>query len=160
MRLAMAISPSRVSSSTVPISRMYMRTGSVVRPPSASSAVSAAAASSARGVVVACAAGVVRQQQRLGIGRNFVHLDAHAVDHADDVFDLLRIDDVVGQVIVDLGVGQVALLQALADQLLDFGLLGLVVLVDRVRHGATHSESGENRQYRRGVKDGLNRCRD
>ena len=33
MRLAMAISPSRVSSSTVPISRMYMRTGSVVRPP-------------------------------------------------------------------------------------------------------------------------------
>ena len=27
MRLAMRISPSRVSSSTVPISRMYMRTG-------------------------------------------------------------------------------------------------------------------------------------
>ncbi len=47
MRLAMAISPSRVSSSTVPISRMYMRTGSVVRPPSASSPVRAAAASSA-----------------------------------------------------------------------------------------------------------------
>src|SRR3546814_84574 len=40
MRLAIAISPSRVSNSTVPISRMYMRTGSVVRPPSASSAVS------------------------------------------------------------------------------------------------------------------------
>ena len=46
MRLAMLISPSRVSSSTVPISRMYMRTGSVVRPSSASSAASAAAASS------------------------------------------------------------------------------------------------------------------
>ncbi len=46
MRLAMRISPSRVSSSTVPISRMYMRTGSVVRPSSASSAASAAAASS------------------------------------------------------------------------------------------------------------------
>ncbi len=42
---------------------------------------------------------------------------------ADDVFDLLRIDDVVGQVIVDLGVGQVALLQTLGDELLDFGLL-------------------------------------
>src|SRR3546814_1965428 len=43
----MAISPSRVNNSTVPISRMYMRTGSVVRPPSASSDDSAAAASSA-----------------------------------------------------------------------------------------------------------------
>jgi hypothetical protein len=31
MRLAMAISPSRDSSSTVPISRRYMRTGSSVR---------------------------------------------------------------------------------------------------------------------------------
>ena len=47
MRLAMRISPSRVSSSTVPISRMYMRTGSVVRPNSASTVASAAAASSA-----------------------------------------------------------------------------------------------------------------
>ena len=68
----------------------------------------------------------VSEQQRLAIGRNFVHLDAHAVDHADDVFDLLRIDDVVGQVIVDLGVGQVALFHALDDQGLDFGLLLLV----------------------------------
>ncbi len=31
MRLAMAISPSRLSSSTLPISRRYMRTGSSVR---------------------------------------------------------------------------------------------------------------------------------
>jgi len=46
MRLAMRISPSRVSSSTVPISRMYMRTGSVVRPNSASTVARAAAASS------------------------------------------------------------------------------------------------------------------
>src|SRR5690606_39997653 len=75
------------------------------------------------GVVdLAATAGIAGQQQRLGIRRNFVHLDAHAVDHADDVFDLLRIDHVVGQVIVDFGVGQVALLQALADQKLDVGL--------------------------------------
>jgi hypothetical protein len=47
MRLAILISPSRVSSSTVPISRMYMRTGSVVRPNSLSTEASAAAASSA-----------------------------------------------------------------------------------------------------------------
>ena len=36
MRLAMAISPSRDSSSTEPISRRYMRTGSSVRPMSSS----------------------------------------------------------------------------------------------------------------------------
>ncbi len=47
MRLAISISPSRVSSSTVPISRMYMRTGSVVRPGSFSTEASTAAASSA-----------------------------------------------------------------------------------------------------------------
>jgi hypothetical protein len=43
----MRSSPSRVSSSTVPISRMYMRTGSVVRPNSLSTDASAAAAASA-----------------------------------------------------------------------------------------------------------------
>src|SRR5712664_4432958 len=37
MRLAMAISPSRDNSSTEPISRRYMRTGSSVRPISSSS---------------------------------------------------------------------------------------------------------------------------
>ena len=36
IRLAMAISPSRLSSSTAPISRRYMRTGSSVRSPAAS----------------------------------------------------------------------------------------------------------------------------
>lgn len=46
MRLAISISPSRVSSSTVPISRMYMRTGSVVRPNSESTEDSACSASS------------------------------------------------------------------------------------------------------------------
>lgn len=43
-------------------------------------------------------------------------IDAHAVDHADDVFDLLRVDEVVGQMVIDFGVGQIALFQALADQ--------------------------------------------
>ena len=49
--------------------------------------------------------------------------DAHVVDHADDVLDLLGIDDVIGQVIVHLGIGQVALLLAAGDQLSDLGLL-------------------------------------
>ena len=46
IRLAISISPSRVSSSTEPISRMYIRTGSVVRPNSASTVDRAASASS------------------------------------------------------------------------------------------------------------------
>ena len=46
IRFAISISPSRVSSSTVPISRMYMRTGSVVRPNSESTVDSATSASS------------------------------------------------------------------------------------------------------------------
>src|SRR3977135_139608 len=99
----MRISPSRVSSSTAPISRMYMRTGSVVRPSSASSAASAAAASS----IASSSAGAVGAT-RLGVGCLLVHGDAHIVDGVDDLFDLLRIDDFRGQVIVDLGVGQVA----------------------------------------------------
>ncbi len=53
MRLAISISPSRVSSSTVPISRMYMRTGSVVRPNSESTVDSAASASSSASSSVA-----------------------------------------------------------------------------------------------------------
>ena len=56
MRLAISISPSRVSSATAPISRMYMRTGSVVRPKSESTvdrAVAAAASTSSSLVTVA-----------------------------------------------------------------------------------------------------------
>ena len=56
MRLAISISPSRVSSSTVPISRMYMRTGSVVRPNSESTVESAASAASSASSSVAVVA--------------------------------------------------------------------------------------------------------
>ena len=44
-------------------------------------------------------------------------LDAHVVDHADNVFDLLGLDDAVRQVVVDFGVGQKALLLALGNEL-------------------------------------------
>ena len=81
----------------------------------------------------------------IGIGGNFMDVDAHAVDHADDVFDLLRIDDVVREVIVDFGVSQIALLQALADQELDIGLLRRTF----VGHGgcATGSKEGRTPYY-------------
>ncbi len=77
------------------------------------------------GVIDFTVAGVaVAEHQRVGVGGNFMDVDAHAGDQTDDVFDLLRVDHVVGQVIVDFGVGQVALFQALADQELDVVLLG------------------------------------
>ena len=50
MRLAIAISPSRDSSSTLPISRRYMRTGSSVRPRLASSTLPVGSSSSASSV--------------------------------------------------------------------------------------------------------------
>ncbi len=86
-----------------------------------------------RGVIDFAVAGVaVVEKQGLHIRRNFMDIDAHAVDHADDVLDLFRVDHVVRQMVIDFGVGQVALFQALADQLLDFGLgrtfVGHVVL--------------------------------
>ena len=66
MRFAMRISPSRVSSSTVPISRMYMRTGSVVRPNSASRLARAAVASSTASSSGAAVASVSRSDSASG----------------------------------------------------------------------------------------------
>ncbi len=65
----------------------------------------------------------LRHEQLIGIRRHFKHLDAHVVDHLDDVFNLIRIGDILGQVIVDLGVGQVALILATGDEILEPGLL-------------------------------------
>ncbi len=58
----------------------------------------------------------VGQQQGLGIRRLLVHRDAHVVDHVDDIFDLFRIDDFAGQMIVDFRVGQVTLFLAARNQ--------------------------------------------
>src|SRR5690606_22199138 len=81
------------------------------------------------GLVDFAAAGAgVTNRQGVGIRCHFVHFDAHAIDQRDDVLDLLGLDHVVGQVIVDFRVGQVALLQALADQLFDIGLGSLTFI--------------------------------
>jgi hypothetical protein len=66
--------------------------------------------------VVGCRCGGVGHQQVFG-SRGFVEdLDAHFAEGRDDGFDGLGIDDIVGQVVVDLGVGQVAALLAQLDQ--------------------------------------------
>ena len=54
----------------------------------------------------------ISQKQRLSIRCLFVHCDAHVVNHVNDVFNLIWVDDVVRQVIIDLCICQVALFLA------------------------------------------------
>ena len=134
MRLAISISPSRVSSSTEPISRMYMRTGSVVRPNSESTVDSAASAcSSTSSSGCGHRLGVGGDEQRLLVGRLVVDLDAHVAEGGDDGFDLLGIDQIVGQVVVDLGVGEEAALLAELDQVLETRAARLGVFLRQLR---------------------------
>src|SRR5262252_2739000 len=83
MRLATAISPSRESSSTEPMSRRYMRTGSSVR-----------SAGSVRACVIAGIV-IVGPVRAVGSGRTLLvvlalnHGDAHVRQHRHRVFDLL-----------------------------------------------------------------------
>ena len=126
MRLAMAISPSRESSSTEPISRRYMRTGSSVR--SVGSLASALAGTfcwtstssppSASGSSSAPRAALLLCLGLLGLD----HVDAHLAEHRQNVLDLLGIDLLGGQHRVDLVVGDVAALLGVADELLDGGV--------------------------------------
>ena len=127
MRLAISISPSRVSSSTEPISRMYMRTGSVVRPKSESTVVSAASASSSTSSSLD-ATGVLAHQQRFSVGSLVIDRDAHVAEGADDAVDGLGVDQVVRQMVVDFAVGQVATVLAQLDQLLEAVAAGFVFL--------------------------------
>ena len=63
------------------------------------------------------------EQQGIRIRSCLEYVDPHVVDHADDVFHLLRIGNIFRQVVVDLGVSQVTLLTATGDQLFETGLL-------------------------------------
>ena len=115
MRLAMAISPSRESSSTEPISRRYMRTGSSVR--SVGSLVSDLAGTfcwtstssppSLSAFLVGLFARLLALFARL-LGLDHVH--AHLAEHGEHVLDLLGIDLLGGQHRVDLVMGDVAAL--------------------------------------------------
>ena len=111
IRLAMAISPSRDNSSTDPISRRYMRTGSSVRPISSSSRLPRASAIAVLG---------------LGGGRllgllAFDDVDAELGQHRHRVLDLLRGHLIRGQGGVQLVIGDVSPLPAAGQHLLDRG---------------------------------------
>ncbi len=62
--------------------------------------------------------GVIGHHQGIFIGRFLDDADTHVVDHADDVFHLIGIGNILGKMVVDLGIGQVALFLATRDQLL------------------------------------------
>ena len=79
-----------------------------------------------------------------------MHLDTHVVDHADDVFDLFGIDDVIGQMVIHFGIGQVSLFLALDDEHLDVG--GFLLLDMLGRHGCSAVPERKTRKYRRPVK--------
>ena len=122
MRLAMAISPSRDRSSTEPISRRYMRTGSSVRSVGSFLVVVAATAvpvCSASSLASSSASAACR---RLRAPRPLVVLDdvdAHVGEHRHRVLDLLGGHFLRGQHRVQLVHGDIAALLGGLDHLLD-----------------------------------------
>ena len=83
-------------------------------------------------VVVGRGRDVLVHQQRLGVRGLVEDLDAHVAERADDRVDRLGVDQVVGQVIVDLGVRQEAALLAELDQRLQLVAAGLEVFLGAV----------------------------
>ena len=123
IRLAMAISPSRDSSSTLPISRKYMRTGSSVRPRLASSTLPVASSllfllASAFSTLAAGAS----PSSFSSLSTTWMPISLSIGHH---VFDLLGAVLLRGQDGVQLVEGDVAALLALRDQALDGDGVGI-----------------------------------
>ncbi len=55
-------------------------------------------------------------QQSVVVRRELMHINAHVVNHGNDVFDLIRIDNIIRQVIVDFVISQITLFFPLGDQ--------------------------------------------
>ena len=70
-----------------------------------------------------CIIGSISHKQGFTIGCDLGNRNADVVDHADDVFNLVRVGDVVRQVVIYLGVSKVALLLTLGDQFFKTRLL-------------------------------------
>jgi hypothetical protein len=69
------------------------------------------------GLIVRCGSRrAVVQKQRFRVGRRFVHGHAHFAERADDGFHRGCFGEIVGQVVVDVGVRQIAAFAAQRDQ--------------------------------------------
>ena len=66
----------------------------------------------------------------------FKDLDAHVVDHLDDFFNLIRIGDVLGKVVINLGIGQVSLLLAFGNELFEARLMSGIIHSCKILVGA------------------------
>ena len=123
MRLAIAISPSRDSSSTEPISRRYMRTGSSVR--SVGSFLAGGGRNGGAGLLgqlVGVFLGVGGRDRRLGLFADLLVLDdvdAHVGKHRHGVLDLLGGHLLRRQHRIQFVHGDIAALLGGLDHLLD-----------------------------------------
>ena len=120
IRRAISTSPSRVSSGTVPISRRYMRTGSLVlsSAPGVRSSSSSSAPSAVRSIGF-----VVAQVLLVRVD----DLDAGAAERVEEIVELVGGRDLRRQQLVHFVVQEVALLLADVDELPDL----VVLLLDR-----------------------------
>ena len=110
MRLAISTSPSRVSSGTVPISRKYMRTGSLVF--SRAPGVRSSSTSSPASFLVEFL--VHRGGRQLGA---LQHVNALRADGGEQIVEILGRVDIVRDEVVHLAVGEISLLFARIDKL-------------------------------------------
>ena len=121
MRLAMATSPSRVSSGTVPISRRYMRTGSLVFSSSPGVRSSSTSSLGGRSLFLDFAFGRLRDFQRgarrLGRRYIFVDVDTVSLKGGKQIVYFFRGVNFRGQDIVHFVVEKVATLLAHIDEL-------------------------------------------
>ena len=117
MRLAMATSPSRVSSGTVPISRRYIRTGSLVLSSAPGREVELHAVFGGPGRTLAALHRVALAVALLGVDQ----VDAGVAEHREQLVQVLGIRGQLGrQDVVHLVVEEIALFLADDDELADF----------------------------------------
>ena len=69
--------------------------------------------------------GGIVHEQGFTIGSHFRYRNTDVVNHTDDVFNLIRVGNVIWQMVVHLSIGEVALLFTFGNEFFQSGLLGI-----------------------------------